>query len=82
MNCPPENKNANQNEIGSGLDLATKERDLNHFMRLSAAQVRYRLNTFAAEGYSQRVARLRLLEELIKEQIPDENPSHSACTAR
>lgn len=57
--------------------------DLQHFLRLSAAQVRYRLDALEAkETYSSRVARLRMLEELIKEQIPNENPGHSARQTR
>ena len=58
-------------------------RDLQHFLRLAAAQVRYRTAQLEAkESYSQRVARLRLLEELIKEQIPNENLGNPARTSR
>lgn len=62
---------------------ASARRDLQHFLRLSAAQVRYRLNALEAkETYSGNVARLRMLEELIKEQIPHENPGHPARQTR
>ncbi len=57
--------------------------DLQHFLRLSAAQVRYRLGTLESKGtYSVRVARLRMLEELIKEQIPHEDTRRSAGQTR
>jgi hypothetical protein len=58
-------------------------RDLQHFLRLSAAQVRYRLGMLESkETYSVRVARLRMLEELIKEQIPYEDSRRSISQAR
>ena len=57
--------------------------DLQHFLRLAAAQVRHRLGRAGAnEPYSSQTARLRLLEELIKEQIPHEDPHPSARTPR
>ena len=45
--------------------------DLKHFLSLAAAQLRHRLKgAEASEAYSERINRLRLLEELIKEQVP------------
>lgn len=59
------------------------EGDLQHFLYLAAAQVRYRLVRMEArESYSAEMARLRLLEELIKEQIPHENFDSSARATR
>jgi len=58
-------------------------RDLQHFLRLASAQVRHRIKAIESkETYSVRVARLRMLEELIKEQIPNEDPRDSAGPAR
>jgi hypothetical protein len=57
--------------------------DLQHFLRLAAAQVRYRLvKSEASEPYSSQTARLRLLEELIMEQIPNEDTRSSARAPR
>lgn len=58
-------------------------RDLQHFLNLASAQVRYRIKAIEGkEQYSLRVARLRMLEELIKEQIPYEDPRSSAGPTR
>lgn len=59
-------------------------RDLQHFLRLASAQVQHRLKVMATgnEPYSVRMARLRMLEELIKEQIPDEDPRSPARATR
>lgn len=59
------------------------KRDLQHFLRLSTAQVRHRLVEIEQkETYSPRINRLRMLEELIKEQVTDENPGHPTRTTR
>lgn len=59
------------------------KKDLEHFLRLAHAQVRYRLKGIETkEPYSSRASRLRLLEELIKEQLPNENPGHSTRATR
>lgn len=59
------------------------EHDLQHFLRLAAAQVRHRLTQVEANRpYSVQAAKLRLLEELIKEQISNENFNSSTCAPR
>ena len=47
------------------------KKDLQHFLSLAAAQIKHRLKlTQAEESYSERINQLRLLEELVKEQVP------------
>ena len=59
------------------------KRDLTHFLKLAAAQIRHRIREQSKnEGHAQRTARLRLLEELIKEQIPNEDTRSSAGPSR
>jgi hypothetical protein len=62
------------------------EKDLQHFLKLACAQVRHQIkevNTGARKKTKICTSsRLRLLEELIKEQIPNENPGTAARTAR
>ena len=53
----------------------TKEKaqaDLMHFLNLAAAQIKSKSKVIEQSGerYSERVNRLRVLEELIKEQAP------------
>ena len=56
---------------------------LEHFLKMSAAQLRHRLSlTEKNETYSERINRMRMLEELIKEQLPDENPGTPTSSAR
>jgi hypothetical protein len=55
------------------------EKDLEHFLRVAAMQIRHRLKSVASqeagsEPYSERINQMRMLEELIKEQIPHEDP--------
>jgi hypothetical protein len=57
--------------------------DLRHFLRLATLQLRHRLKTVETnELYSERVRRMRILEELLKEQAPDENPRSAVSTTR
>lgn len=61
----------------------SKNRDLQHFLRLARAQVSHKeklARQNSSEPQQANADRLRLLEELIKEQIVDEN-SHSATRA-
>lgn len=59
------------------------QHDLEHFLKLSLSQLRHRLREMEKkEKYSESIARMRLLEELLKEQIPNENASHSTCASR
>lgn len=61
----------------------TKNRDLQHFLRLARAQVSHKEKLARQESANPTSAdRLRLLEELIKEQIVDENPHSAARTSR
>lgn len=55
------------------------QRDLRHFLRLALARVGCGLREVeAVEGYSDRVRRMRILEELIREQLPNENENPGA----
>jgi hypothetical protein len=57
------------------------KRDIEHFLRLAAAQLKHRREDVELnEPYSERINRMRLLEELIREQVPDEN-SHRPTRA-
>ena len=65
------------------------DRDLQHFLKLALAQVRHRIEQLTASlqsapganaSYDQ--SRLRLLEELLKEQITNENSDSAARPAR
>jgi hypothetical protein len=76
------------------------ERDLHHFLRLSALQVRSRIRQVEANiaqvlksesstipsplpaGRNKELLRLQLLEELIKEQLPNENIGAATGTSR
>ena len=59
------------------------KRDLEHFLRLAGAQLKSRREgAEKTEPYSERINRMRLLEELIKEQVPDENPRHPTRASR
>jgi len=60
-------------------------KDLRHFLRLASARVgRGVKDAETAEGYSNRVRRMRILEELIREQLPNEseNPGASVGPSR
>lgn len=57
-----------------------QQRDLRHFLSLAAAQIRNRMQKAATPAEK---ARLKLLEDLIKEQVPqDENTGHSVSAPR
>ena len=66
------------------------DRDLNHFLKLALAQVRFKIQSqrteLQVEGAQRlsasEVSHLRLLEELIKEQVPNENSDSAARPAR
>ena len=61
----------------------TPQSSLEYFLRLAGAQLRNRLKDIESkEPYSERIGRMRLLEELIKEQLPDENPGSATGTTR
>lgn len=56
---------------------------LDHFLRLALAQLQSRLRATAVNGeLNHEVRRLRLLEELIKEQLPDENTGSATRASR
>jgi hypothetical protein len=61
----------------------TPDKDLQHFLGLACAQVRHQTKEVRSGTRNKTkictTSRLRLLEELIKEQIPNEN---SGTTAR
>jgi hypothetical protein len=83
------NQNMNDNEKQSqDQNQDQSDRDLQHFLRLAAAQLQHRLKQVeASEPYSSHVNQVRMLAELIKEQMPhDEWPSkdsrHPARTSR
>jgi hypothetical protein len=62
---------------------AQGKRDIEHFLRLAAAQVKHRREGIEGqEPYSERINRMRLLEELIREQVPDENPRRPTRASR
>jgi hypothetical protein len=57
--------------------------DLKHFLRLATMQLQHRLKSVDPnESYSESVRRMRILEELLKEQVPDENSRNSARPTR
>ena len=55
-----------------------------HFLRLSLAQLQHQLaiSEKNKEPYSERVGRMRMLEELIKEQLPDGNTQNPRPATR
>lgn len=53
---------------------------LRHFLLIAAAQIRNKLSN--TNSYSDRVRSMRILEELIREQMPNENASHSTGKTR
>ncbi len=55
------------------------DRDLKHFLKLALAQVRHKIQASDPSGA---LIRLRLLEELIKEQIPNENSDTATRASR
>jgi hypothetical protein len=62
------------------------DRDLHHFLSLARAQTAHRIREIET-GKRERTAtctasRLRLLEELIKEQLPNEDTRHTARATR
>lgn len=64
------------------------EHDLRHFLRLALNQLRHRIKQVEAqtktstERPDSRALRLRLLEELIKEQVPNEDSGSAAGPTR
>lgn len=59
------------------------ERDLQHYLRMAGARLRKQIQALTeAEGFSARVRTMRMLEELIREQNPNENSGSSTGTAR
>jgi hypothetical protein len=57
--------------------------DLHHFLRLATMQLRHRMKSLEqSESYSERARRMRLLEELLKEQLPDENAGSATGATR
>lgn len=57
--------------------------ELKQYLDLASSQIRHRLkNLEGHEPYSSRVATLRMLEELIKEQNLNENIGHSTRSSR
>jgi hypothetical protein len=62
---------------------AQAEQDLLHFLRLASHQLRHRIRTVASQDpQSPALRRMRLLEELLKEQMPDENTRPTTGSAR
>ena len=66
------------------------DRDLKHFLKLALAQVRFKIQSQRTELHAEGVepmsaselSHLRLLEELIKEQVPNENSDSAARAPR
>ena len=57
--------------------------DLKRFMDAAGGEVRRRINTEeAGRKYTDTLNRLRMLEELIKEQTPHEDPGSAAGPSR
>lgn len=52
---------------------STPEETLMYFLRLSLARLESRFRARDPRKFDQEMRRMRLLEELIKEQLPDEN---------
>lgn len=64
-------KSSAQTEIQPG----SADADLQHFLRLAAAQIRHKLKkATSSEPYSASINSMRMLEELIKEQTPNHEP--------
>lgn len=61
----------------------TGEQDLLAFLRMAAARLRKQTQALQeTEGFSDRVRTMRMLEELIREQTPNENIGSSTGPAR
>jgi len=74
------NKQKNENQAPLSVDA---DRDLQHFLHLAKDQLAFNLRKIqTSHGYSERVNRMRMLEELIKEQIPDEDSRTSTRPSR
>ena len=60
----------------------TPEETLKHFLELSLAQIQWRIRKHGENKFDAEMRRMRLLEELIKEQLPDENSRFATGSSR
>lgn len=72
--------NSPDTESGKPITADESSQALRHYLLLAAAQIRNKLSN--TNTYSDRVRSMRILEELIREQMPNENASHSTGTTR
>lgn len=61
---------------------STPEEALEYFLRLSLARLESRIKTGGPRKFDLEMRRMRLLEELIKEQLPDENTRSAIGASR
>lgn len=61
---------------------SSPEVTLRHFLKLSLAQIESRIKSKGSMKFDADLRRMRLLEELIKEQLPDENTRSATGASR
>ena len=59
-----------------------KDLDLQHYLRLALAQLQHKQKKLEAQAPAAEKLRLKVLEELIREQLPNENTRRSIGSAR
>jgi hypothetical protein len=60
----------------------TKEELINRLEKALSRLEQAEKDLIATQGYSNEVAKIRMLQEIMKEQIPNENTVHTASPVR